>query len=188
MKSIPCFPSRMAAGVLTVLLGLLLSLSANAQSKKDVEKLEKEVAEAITNLKKADSTIGTFFDSAAGYAVLPRVGKGGFIVGGARGTGLVYEKGKRIGYVVMSQATVGAQIGGQSFSEVIFFETVDALKGFQSSEFTMSAQVGAVAAAEGVAKNAKYQQGVAIFTLARSGLMAEASVGGQKFNYTALSE
>ncbi len=176
------------AWFLAVLMGLFLTPTTWAESKKEIEKLQKEVDEAITNIKKADSTIEAFFKSSAGYAVLPRVGKGGFIVGGAHGTGLVYEKGKLIGHVSMSQGTIGAQIGGQSFSEVIFFETADSLKSFQSSEFTMNAQVGAVAAAEGVAKNAKYQQGVAIFTLARSGLMAEASVGGQKFKFSTLSE
>jgi lipid-binding SYLF domain-containing protein len=157
-------------------------------SKDEYKKLQEEVPTTIANFKGADSTIGTFFEKSAGYAVLPRIAKGGFIVGGARGTGLVYEKGKLIGHVVMSQASIGAQIGGQSFSEVIFFENADALKTFQNSEFTMSAQVGAVAASEGVAKNAKYQQGVAIFTLARTGLMAEASVGGQKFKFTPAKE
>jgi len=151
------------------------------------------------------------------------LGRGGFIIGGARGTGLVYEQGKLIGHVVMTQATVGAQIGGQSFSELVFFENVEALKDFQKSETTMNAQVGAqiggqsfselvffenvealkdfqksettmnaqvgaVAAGEGAGKNAKYTQGVAVFTLPLSGLMAEASVGGQKFRYTTVKE
>jgi lipid-binding SYLF domain-containing protein len=79
--------------------------------------------------------------------------------------------------------TVGAQIGGQAFSEVIFFETKEALEKFKKSEFAMSAQVSAVAAQDGASKNAKYVEGVMVFTKAKQGLMAEASVGGQKFKF-----
>jgi len=163
------------------------TVSADPLSADELAKLKREVADTIASFKAADSTIGPLFDSASGYAVLPKIGKGGFIVGGARGTGLVYGKGELVGHVVMSQASIGAQIGGQSFSEVIFFETPEALKNFQASEFTMTAQVGAVAAGEGVAKNAKYHQGVAVITLARAGLMAEATVGGQKFNFSPIT-
>jgi lipid-binding SYLF domain-containing protein len=166
----------------------LLAADSGAPSEKDLKKLKEEVPTTIDNFKKADSTLGDFFKKSVGYAVLPRVAKGGFIIGGARGTGLVYEQGKLIGHVVMTQATVGAQVGGQSFSELVFFENAEALKDFQKSETTMNAQVGAVAAGEGAGKSAKYNQGVAVFTLPRSGLMAEASVGGQKFRFTAIKE
>jgi lipid-binding SYLF domain-containing protein len=166
----------------------LFAADSVGPSEKDLKKLKEEVPTTIENFNKADSTLGDLFKKSVGYAVLPRVAKGGFIVGGARGTGLVYEQGKLIGHVVMTQATVGAQIGGQSFSELIFFESAEAMKEFQKSETTMNAQVGAVAAGEGAGKSAKYNQGVAVFTLPRSGLMAEASVGGQKFRYTAIKE
>ncbi len=179
---------RFATLTLLATLAFTPVLSADDLSKEELAKLKDEVSETMANFKKADSTIVPLFESAAGYAVLPKIAKGGFIVGGARGTGLVLEKGKLLGHVIMSQATVGAQVGGQSFSQVIFFETADALKSFQDSEFTMNAQVGAVVAGEGVAKNAKYTQGVAVFTLARSGLMAEASVGGQKFRFSPIKE
>jgi len=177
------------SSVLSLLVATtLLAADSGGPSEKDLKKLKEQVPTTIENFKKADSTLGDFFTKSVGYAVLPRVGKGGFIIGGARGTGLVYEQGKLIGHVVMTQATVGAQIGGQSFSELVFFENAEALKDFQKSETTMNAQVGAVAAGEGAGKNAKYTQGVAVFTLPLSGLMAEASVGGQKFRYTAVKE
>jgi lipid-binding SYLF domain-containing protein len=114
------------------------------------------------------------------------VGKGGFIIGGAHGNGHVFEKGKLIGYGSLTQVTVGAQVGGQEFSEVIFFESKEALAKFKESEFAISAQVSAVAAAEGVSKNAKYVDGVMVFTKAKQGLMAEASVGGQKLKFEPL--
>jgi lipid-binding SYLF domain-containing protein len=166
----------------------LLAADSSGPSEKDLKKLKEEVPTTIENFKKADTTLDDFFKKSVGYAVLPRVGKGGFIIGGARGTGLVYEQGKLIGHVVMTQATVGVQVGGQSFSEILFFENTEAMKDFQKSETTMNAQMSAVAAGEGAGKNAKYNQGVAVFTLPRSGLMAEASVGGQKFRFTAIKE
>ena len=143
---------------LTVILAVLLAALAPARAE-DLESEKKDTAAAIEAFKKSDSTLAKYFSDAAGYALFPKVGKGGFIVGGAHGTGLVYEKGALIGEATLSQASIGAQIGGQSFSEVIFFETEDALKSFKNSEWAMSAQVGAVAASEGAAKNAKYQEG-----------------------------
>jgi lipid-binding SYLF domain-containing protein len=124
-----------------------------------------------------------FFDSSAGYAVFPSVGKGGFVVGGARGKGVLYEKGKAIGHATLTQASIGAQAGGQSFAEVIFFETPHALEDFKSGKFEMSADVSAVAASEGASKSAKYKNGVMVFALPKKGLMVQASVGGQKFKY-----
>lgn len=106
------------------------------------------------------------------------------IVGGASGGGRVFEQGTYIGDVHMTQATIGAQIGGESFSEVIFFETKATLDRFKQNKFEMSAGLSAVAASSGKSKDAKYADGVAVFTLAKKGLMAEASVGGQKFKFT----
>lgn len=149
----------------------------------DQEKLQADVDAAIKAFQSADSGLKDTFRTAAGYVVFPNVGKGGFVVGGAHGNGLVYEKGKLIGHASLTQVTVGAQVGGQEFSEVIFFETPGALAKFKESGFAMSAQIGAVAAAEGASKNAKYVEGVMVFTKAKQGLMAEASVGGQKFKF-----
>ena len=145
--------------------------------------LEKESREAVANFLKTDSTLKTFVDGAAGYAVFPNVGKGGLIVGGAHGEGLVYEKANVIGKAKMTQASIGAQVGGQTFAEIICFETPAALEDFKAGKFEMSAEVSAVAAAEGAGKAAKYKQGVAVFTLPKKGLMAQASIGGQKFKF-----
>jgi lipid-binding SYLF domain-containing protein len=154
----------------------------------DEKKLRDDVQIAIEAFKHDDSSLKKVFDGAAGYVVFPNVGKGGLIFGGAHGNGLAFEKGKLIGQASLTQITVGAQIGGQEFSEVIFFETPQALERFKESKIEMSAQVSAVAAAEGVSENAKYVDGVMVFTRAKQGLMAEASVGGQKFKFKALAE
>jgi lipid-binding SYLF domain-containing protein len=160
-------------------LGFCPSMQAAA---KDTE-LHEDVKEAITILKKSDSSLKKWFNDSHGYAVFPRVVKGAIGIGGAYGEGQVFEKGKLIGDASLSQVTLGVQLGGQTYIEVIYFEDEKALESFKASDFKLSAQASAVAAAEGAAADAKYELGVAIFTLARGGLMFEASVGGQKFEF-----
>ena len=145
--------------------------------------LDSEVKEAIALLQKADSSLGKFFSSSAGYAVFPKVAKGGLGIGAARGKGQLFEQGNLIGETRLTQVTIGLQAGGQVYAEVIFFENATTLTNFKEGNFEFSAQLSAVAAAEGVARNAKFEHGVAVFTLAKAGLMYEASVGGQKFSY-----
>jgi lipid-binding SYLF domain-containing protein len=148
--------------------------------------LRDESKEALHNFVKADSTLQKFLDESAGYVVFPNVGKGGLVVGAARGKGVLYEKKNPTGVATMTQASIGAQAGGQTFAELIFFETPTALKDFKDGKFEMSAEVSAVAAAEGASKAAKYKQGVAVFTLPKKGLMVQASIGGQKFKFEPL--
>lgn len=144
---------------------------------------EKHARQAVGELQRADPGLTRFFDEAAGYAVFPTVGKGGMGIGGARGTGVLYEKGVVTGKTSLTQLTVGLQLGGQAYTEVIFFETEQTLAAFKKGEFAMAAQVSAVAAKAGASANARYVDGVSVFTLAKGGVMAEASVGGQKFSY-----
>ena len=147
------------------------------------EALRTESQEAVANFLKTDSTLQRFLVDAAGYAVFPNVGKGGLIVGGARGKGLVYEKTKVVGQATITQASIGAQVGGQTFAEMIVFETPAALNDFKAGKFELSAEASAVAATEGASKTANYKRGVAVFTLPKEGLMVQASVGGQKFKF-----
>ena len=165
-------------------LGFLASLATFTYAA-DKTDLEKDAITAVDYFKKSDPEIKKWFETAHGYAIFPAIAKGAIGIGGAHGKGLVYEKGEYIGEATLSQATIGFQLGGQVYSEVIFFETKEALDSFKASKFALSAQASAVAAAEGASKNAKYQLGVAVFTLAKGGLMYEASVGGQKFKFKA---
>jgi len=145
-----------------------------------------------------------FFDKCYGYAVFPTIGKGGFAIGGAYGKGKVYEAGKYVGDTSMTQITIGFQLGGQAYSEMIFFEDKRAFDEFTSGNFEFSGQAGAVAITAGAsaqagttgttagasvtqsdaATTAKYSKGMAVFTVAKGGLMYEASIGGQKFSYS----
>lgn len=140
-------------------------------------------AETIATFKAKDPGMARFFDKAYGYAVFPSVGKGGIGVGGAHGKGLVFEGGAPIGRSSLSQLTIGFQLGGQVYSEIIFFKDKVALEDFKRGNFEMGAQVSAVALTAGASADASYNGGVAVFTMAKGGLMYEASVGGQKFSY-----
>jgi lipid-binding SYLF domain-containing protein len=173
---------------LSAVIALAMLVSAQADEAKENEKLAKDVQSALSALTSKDSSFEKTLKKVQGYVVFPRIAKGGLIIGGAGGAGEVYEGGKLIGRAKLSQGTIGAQIGGQVFTEVILFDSKEALDRFKQSVWEMNAQVGAVAAAEGVAQNAKFSGGVAIITMPVSGLMAEASVGGQKLTFIPLEK
>jgi len=141
------------------------------------------VDEAIANLKRKDPGIKLFFQKAYGYAIFPTVGKAGLGIGGAYGEGEVYRQGRYIGSSSLSQLTIGFQLGGQAYTEIIFFKDKHALDDFTSGNFEFNAQVSAVAVTAGASADADYDNGVAIFTLPKGGLMYEAAVGGQKFSF-----
>lgn len=143
-----------------------------------------KVAQTIASFKNKDPGLRKFFDQAYGYAVFPTVGKGGIGIGGAYGEGKVYRQGKYIGDSSLTQVTIGFQLGGQAYSEVIFFGTKAALDDFTGGNFEFGAQASAVAVTAGASADADYDAGVAVFTMAKGGLMYEASVGGQKFSFT----
>ncbi len=144
-----------------------------------------------------------YFSRSAGYAVFPTIGKGGIGIGGAYGKGSVYAHGKRTGAVSMKQLSFGLQMGGQAYSQIIFFEDQRALDEFTSGNFEFGAGASAVAltaaasasagtggggvSASGGKKDATtgggYYKGMAVFTIAKGGLMYEAAVAGQKFKY-----
>jgi lipid-binding SYLF domain-containing protein len=149
--------------------------------------LEAQAEQTIATFKQQDPSLDGFFRNSAGYAVFPTVTEGAFGVGAAHSTGLLYQKAKPVGEVSMSKVTIGAQAGGQTFSELIFFETPQVLQQFKGGNYEFSAETSAVAAGSGAGKAANYRNGVAVFTFAWEGLMAQAAMGGQKFTYQPLS-
>lgn len=147
--------------------------------------MELSVASAIIEAKEKDSTLAEWFDTAYAYAVFPKVGKGAIGIGGARGKGLIIRGDRILGETVLTQITVGFQLGGQIYSEFIMFKDRVAFENFSRGNFEMGAQLSAVALTVGASADASYDKGVAVFTIAVGGLMYEASVGGQKFSYKA---
>jgi lipid-binding SYLF domain-containing protein len=144
---------------------------------------ESDAAEVIARFKEKDPGLAKVFASAAGYAVFPTVGKGGIGIGGARGKGYVYQGGRLIGRSTLTQVTIGFQLGGQAYSEVVFFKTAEALENFKRGKLKLDAQASAIALTARAAADLAYRDGVAIVTMAKGGLMYEASVGGQKFSF-----
>ena len=173
----------MVVAVVTFLVGGCSTAPKTAEGKVE---LTSKVQTAKENAIKSDAGLKKFFDEAAGYAVFPTVGKGAIGVGGAYGKGQLYEGGQLAGYCTLTQASIGLALGGQAYTELIFFETQAALDRFKTGNFAFAAQASAVALKSGASANAKYTDGVAVFTMSEAGLMYEASVGGQKFNYQSL--
>jgi lipid-binding SYLF domain-containing protein len=144
---------------------------------------QKNAEATIAEFKRADPSMDAFFQKAYGYAIFPEITKVGIGIGGAGGDGTVFEQGQGVGSSEMSQVTVGLQLGGQTYREAIFFKDKTALDNFKRGNFEFAAGASAVAVKTGASKAADYANGVAIFTMAKGGLMFEASVGGQKFSY-----
>jgi lipid-binding SYLF domain-containing protein len=179
---------------ITFTLVLMLSIAAaqtvsagwNPQDDKEETRSNtgnRDVDTAIRQLKSKDPGLKLFFNKAYGYAIFPTIGKAGFGLGGAYGEGEVYRQGKFIGTSSLSQLTIGFQLGGQAYTEIIFFKNKHALDDFTSGNFEFNAQASAVAVTAGASADADYDNGVAIFTMPKGGLMYEATVGGQKFSF-----
>jgi len=168
-----------------ICLFVLVTWTVNGQSDEKKEKIVSDSKDAKKEFIKADDAMSGLFSKAYGYTIFPNVGKGGFGVGGAAGNGTVYEHGKLIGTAKLTQVSIGFQAGGQAYREVVFFEDKEAMDRFKDNRIELSAQVSAVAAAAGASATAKYVEGVMVFTMAKGGLMYEASVGGQKFKFEA---
>ena len=163
-------------------IGMLISSAIFSQNSKD-QKIIADANDAKVQFTKGDGSMNSLFSSSYGYAIFPNVGKGAIGIGGAAGNGAVYEHGKLIGMSSMKQVTVGFQWGGQAYREVIFFETKVDLDRFIGNKVEFSAQASAVAVTVGASANAKFKDGMMIFTQTKGGLMYEASVGGQKFKF-----
>jgi lipid-binding SYLF domain-containing protein len=166
------------------LIGLLIPASVFSQNSDD-RKLIEDSKEAQAQFVKSDSLMQSLFENSYGYVLFPNVGKGAIGIGGAAGNGIVFEKRTPVGSAKLKQVSIGFQFGGQVYREVIFFENKAALDRFQQNNFEFAAQASAVAVTKGASANVKYRDGVLVFTQEKKGLMYEASIGGQKFSYTA---
>lgn len=176
----------LSLSLLSLIALMIAACSTAPQSTAGKSELEARADATVMRFKATDKTMAQhFFSTAKAYAVFPSVGKGAIGVGGAYGKGVLFEGGQVVGYCDLSQASIGFQLGGQAYKEIIFFADAMSLMNFKSGTLEFAAQASAVAAAADVSANADYDHGVAVFTLAGKGLMYEASIGGQKFTYQA---
>ena len=145
--------------------------------------LEEQSDFALGMMQKQDAGLESLLANAYGYAMFPTVSKGGLIAGGVYGRGVVYQKNVMTGYADLSQATIGGQIGGQTYSELVVLENEAAMNRFKTGKLTFETNLSAIALQTGTAKAARYKDGVIAFVKMQGGLMAEATVGGQQFTY-----
>jgi lipid-binding SYLF domain-containing protein len=171
---------------LILVAGLLVGCATAPTSRAEQETLLAEATSSLQQMRTADPGLGELVRRSYGYAIFPSVTKGGLGVGGAHGRGVVYERGRHVGFCDVSQATVGLQAGGQTFSELLLFEDKDALDRFKAGQFNFAADASAVMMESGTATNVNFVDGVAAVVRPTGGAMVEASVGGQKFTYQAL--
>ncbi len=160
--------------------------STAPKTEADRASLSEDVSSAMARFKRDDASLQGRLDKALGYAIFPDIGKGGLIAGGAYGKGELYEKGAKVGYCDLTQGTIGLQLGGQTYSQLILFSEQAAIDRFKSNKFAFSANASAVAVKAGAAAAANYADGVMVFTQTKGGLMYEASLGGQQFTFQPL--
>jgi len=190
----------MMNAIRTTLISIVLALGSQIALADDYD-------DAINVFRNAGES-GAYFDKSIGYAIFPTIGKGGIGIGGAYGKGRVYKQGVHIGNTSMAQASIGLQLGGQAYTQIIFFENEAALDNFTSGNFEFSADASAVAITAGASAGAStgggasagisggknnadtsslgFRKGMAVFTVAKGGLMYEAALAGQKYSYEPL--
>jgi len=185
-----------------VILITMLSLVFFSPVYADDAKEEAQEDKAAIAAFMESAVASKFHKSAYGYAVFPTIGKGGFGIGGAHGSGRVYVGGNKTGDTSMTQISFGLQAGGQAYRQVIYFENKEAFTKFTTGDFEFGAQAEAIAltasagasagtegtsasANESQTKESKYFDGMVVFTMGKGGLMYQAALGGQKYNYEA---
>ena len=160
-----------------LLIGWKIKKNSNLEKKANFKTID-----ALKKIKKI-KRLKPYFKQAVGYVVFPNVGKVGLGIGGARGSGELFEDHKVIGSANLTQLSVGFQLGAQAFSQIIFFQNKNDLNRFTEGNFEFDASASAALITEGANASADYSNGTAVFTFSKGGLMYEASIGGQKFSY-----
>jgi lipid-binding SYLF domain-containing protein len=156
---------------------------ATPSSQGDRVRLESKAASTIQSMMAKDPSLRYLLDSAAGYAVLPEVGKGGLIVGAAHGRGVLYQNHRPVGFVELSQASIGAQAGAQSYAELVVFQDPRDVQRVRGDAYTIGGNVSAVALTAGAGGATAFKDGVAVFIEPHGGAMAEVSISGQRLKF-----
>jgi lipid-binding SYLF domain-containing protein len=174
--------TRIARGF-ALAAGLLVSCSTAPVTQESRNELLEKATATMMEMNRENPEMEAFAGKGTGYAVFPEVIKGGLVFGGSYGRGVVYEGGQHIGYADMRQGSFGLQVGGQTYSELIVFESKAALERFQQGRLDFAADASAIIVETGTAATARFVDGVAVIVRPIAGAMAEASVGGQQFTY-----
>ncbi len=179
MKKLTIKKSQILLFLLSIVFPLAMSAQLGGWKADLVGDSQKALVKMIENKPKLQS----FKDKSYGYAVFPRITKGAIGIGGAGGKGIVFMNDQPTGQSTMSQATIGFQLGGQQYVEIIFFENKKSYDKFTNKKIKFSGQASAVAIKPGASVDVAFKNGMAVFTQAIGGLMYEASIGGQHFSF-----
>ena len=165
---------------------MLMAVACGGAPKTPSERasLERDADAALQTMLTKDPSLRALLDTSAGYVVFPSIGKGGFIAGAAHGRGALYERGRHTGFVTLDQASIGAQIGAQSFSELIVFRYGYDVAKLKQGSYSLGANASAIALTAGVAGSADLTKPVSVFVVPRGGVMAELSVSGQRLEFS----
>ena len=166
--------------LLTVVAGWLVGCATAPSSQADKEALLAEAASTLRRMRAEHPSVDLIVQHYS-YALSPTVTKGGLVVGGARGQGVVYAQGRHVGYCDLTQGSVGAQAGAQTFSELLVFANKHALDRFKAGQVTFAAEASAVVLKTGVTTDASFLDGVAVVVSPIGGVMLEAALGGPQF-------
>lgn len=169
--------------IITLIIGVIFSFNVQGQINNWNPELIKDSNDEMAKMIKDTPKLSSFKNKSYGYVIFPKVTKAGIGIGGAAGKGVVYKNHEIIGSSKLRQASVGLQLGGQQYSEVIFFENKKSFDNFINGNLKFDAQASAVAITVGASVDVAYQDGLAIFTRTKGGLMYEASLGGQHFEF-----
>lgn len=171
--------------LIAILLTTLPGCANPPKTENEKLDLNDDVQSALNRFKRDDPGLDDFLTQhSVGYLMFPSIGKAGALLGGAYGEGELFEGDQLVGYADVSQASLGLQLGGQTYSELLVFGTADALNRLKEKKLQLGANASAVALSDGASGAARFQNGVVVFTQAKGGLMFEASLAGQRFTFT----
>jgi lipid-binding SYLF domain-containing protein len=175
--------SKVIVLVSVIAFGSMVSCATAPDTVDERQTLESRARTTVQEMTAQDADLRDLIAGSYGYVVFPEIGKGGAVVGAAWGRGVMFEQGRPTGFVELNQGSIGAQLGGQTFAELIVLQDARAAERIRSGTFEIGGNVSAVVLKAGAAKSATFTDGVAVFQMPRGGMMVELSVAGQKLNY-----
>jgi lipid-binding SYLF domain-containing protein len=176
-------PMTMLERAAVVVAAFTIGCATAPRSAEGRQSLAQRADVTLQEMRSRDPGLGVVLDKAAGYAVFPEVGKGGLIVGGAFGRGVLYERGRMTGYVKVQQASLGAQLGGKTFSELLVLRAPEDVAKLKAGKYSVGADASVVALTAGAAASAPLDRGTTVFLVMRGGAMVDVSISGQRIEF-----
>jgi len=143
--------------------------------------LHAEVIAALKELQDKHPEVKKVLKEAHGFAVVPSIGRASAVLGGAYGLGEVFEQEKVIGYAAVIELTIGVQVGGVTFHELIVFHDKGSLDRFKTGKYAFAADAGVAIVKAGAQAMKGFGASSSIFLYSEGGMLLDLAIGGQKF-------